>query len=87
MQGGSSMRARPREVWPRFEKGCAPPPNTPFSLPPPVYIPRWNIVCVESKEESLKPSEISRAKRRVRLGHSGGLNGGREGYVRQPQLR
>ena len=51
----------------------------PLALPPPVYIPRGNILCIESEEESLKPSEIFRAKCWVRSRHSGDLNGGREG--------
>lgn len=50
-------------------------------FPSPVYIPRRNIICIESKEESLKPLEIFRAKGWVRSGHSGGLNGGRGGWV------
>lgn len=50
----------------------------PPAFPPPVYIPRRNIVCIESKKESLKPSEIFRAKCWVRSGHSGSLNGRRE---------
>ena len=62
----------------------------PLALPPPVYIPRRNILCIESEEESLKPSEIFRVKCWVRSGHSGDLNGGRKGgwvCARQVTLR
>lgn len=50
----------------------------PACLPPPVYTPRRNMVCMESKRAAFEALRILSAKCWARSEHSGVLNGGRE---------